>query len=149
MATNRCPLNFKRTETVYGTGFAAEVEIQGRVLAVHEEDGFWFYGVRPAAVAAFGATPDEGYLAFREAIRNSLCNLAELAGSLGEFQEAVSRFMSDSDQDIEGEWALAVAEVRSGQVEATGIKRGSAETPWAVSVRVAENEYAREAVLAA
>jgi hypothetical protein len=48
---------FTFRDKVTSRGFIADVTTYGRLLAVHEDDGWWFCGVNPGGLASGGKTP--------------------------------------------------------------------------------------------
>lgn len=125
------PLLFTLRDAVSGNGFLAGVTLSGRALVVRENDGkWWVYGVRPAAIAASGETPQEACYNFRNQYKTLLFDFAEEASSFGSFKGEVERFYSEPDDDEEARWVAALQAIRSQQtVVEEPLKSLPRETP--------------------
>jgi len=110
------PVMFALRDTVSGNGFLAGVTLSGRALVVREEDGkWWFYGVRPAAIAESGTTPEEAFLRFRNAYKNLLFDYASDAATFDLFRHEVESFYQQPDLEEEANWLEAFRALRSGK----------------------------------
>jgi hypothetical protein len=109
------PLIFGFRDAVSGNGFRAGVAVQGHALVVEESAGdWWVYGVRPAALAGNGGSPNEAYNAFRNAYRGVLFDIAEESPDLASFRAAVTRFFEERDLSEEARWEEAAMTLRAG-----------------------------------
>jgi hypothetical protein len=108
------PLIFTFRDAISGQGFLAGISICGRALMVHEDDKWWMYGVRPAAFAESGETPQETLLNFRNAYREILFDIADERSSFEAFKQEVERFFHDPDPEEERRWDDALKATRSG-----------------------------------
>lgn len=125
------PLHFKYRDVVSGNGFFAGVEILGRVLMSVDEDddGVWFYGATPGAIAAFGETPDLAHAEFREIYRSILRDLAQESTDIADFSVRVKAFgLSASAETLAG-WDTALARVRQNGTEIEGLPKKEAPEP--------------------
>lgn len=131
------PLVFTYQDSVSGDGFLAGVEINGRGLMAQEDGKWWMLGVRPAALAASGETPDGAYLEFRNAYKAVLIDAAALASGFDAFKAEVERFFNERDEREERRWAEAGEAIQKKKVAVeapfNAIKR---EAPGARPVRV-------------
>lgn len=110
------PVMFALRDTVSGNGFLAGITLSGRALVVREDDGkWWFYGVRPAAIAESGKTPEEAFLRFRNAYKNALFDYASDAASFDVFRHEVEAFYRQPDKEEEANWLEAFLALRSGK----------------------------------
>jgi hypothetical protein len=110
------PLMFKLRDVINGEGYLAGVTLTGRALAVKEDDGnWWLYGVRPAAIADYGSTPQEAFHKLRDRYKNLLFDIAEEAASFDEFKAQVEKFYEQPSPEEEGRWSEAFRAIRSGQ----------------------------------
>jgi hypothetical protein len=111
------PVMFTLRDAVSGNGFLAGVTLSGRALVAREEDGkWWFYGVRPAAIAESGNTPEETFLRFRNAYKNLLFDYASDAPTFDFFRHQVESFYQQPDNEEEANWLDAFHALRSGNV---------------------------------
>ncbi len=111
------PVMFALRDTVSGNGFLAGVTLSGRALVVREYDGkWWIHGVRPAAIAESGNTPEEAFLRFRNAYRNVLFDYASDAATFDFFRHQVEAFYQQPDKEEEENWLGAFYALRSGKV---------------------------------
>lgn len=108
MTTHALMFNFR--EDVNGNGFLARVSARGRALAVHEDDGWWVYGVEPGAIAASGDSPHGACLEFELSFRKVLYDFAEDATTYESFEREVSRFFHERDNTEEKRWESCVSE---------------------------------------
>jgi|SRR5271154_4637560 len=112
----RYPVMFALRDAVSGNDFFAGVTLSGRALMTKEADGkWWMYGVRPAAIAESGTTPEETFLRFRNAYKNLLFDLAEEAVNFDFFKHSVEQFYSQPDKEEEAAWLGAFNALRSGK----------------------------------
>jgi|SRR5436305_3832803 len=135
----RYPLLFGFRDLIAGNGFIAGVALNGRALLVDEEDGFWMYGVNPGALAAGGATAAEALAEFRKDYRLVLFDIATEAPSFEDFERGVSTFFNAVNEPTAAEWEEAVAEVRSGRVDADWLPKRRAEARLSVEVTKVEH----------
>jgi hypothetical protein len=110
------PVMFTFRDAVSGNGFLSGVTLGGRALIVHEknDDLWWIYGVRPAAIAESGKTPLEAFANFRNTYKNVLFDFAEDAKTFDAFKRDVEQFYSESDHDEEARWVAAFQAIRTG-----------------------------------
>jgi hypothetical protein len=109
------PLIFQFREPIAGEDFVAGVTIRGPVVAVHEDDGeWWFYGVAPSALAEGGATVSEAFARMLLAIRTLLMDSAMAASSFEEFKAIAERFVGQEDEVERARWQVALDALRSG-----------------------------------
>lgn len=113
---NHYPLMFTFRDVVSGDGFLAGVTVSGRALMVHEDGKWWAYGVRPAALAESGNTPQEAFASFRNRYRLVLFDIAAEAPNFLAFNQDVDQFYYEKDEDEENRWETAFAAIRTGQV---------------------------------
>ena len=137
-AGTRYPLLFTYRDTLFGTGLVFEVQVtNGRALCVKEgEDEYWFYGVNPGGMAAYGDSPDAAHTAFRRAFSHILIDLANEAQGFDAFQAAVETFFSETNPGYEAEWQQAIAAVRRGDARLDGVPIVPAGSPRTISVTV-------------
>jgi hypothetical protein len=113
------PVMFTVRDTVSGNGFLAGVTLTGRAIMSREEDGkWWVYGVRPAAIAESGETPQEAFMRFRNSYKNVLFDFAEGSDKYENFRESVEAFYHQPDQQEENRWLGAFRALRCGDVKA-------------------------------
>lgn len=113
------PLMFTFRDAVSGNGFLAGVTLSGRALMVKEGDEDWcIYGVRPAAIADTGTTPEEAYLRFRNRYKDVLFDIAEASPDFEAFKREAERFYYEPDVEEEQRWEESVKALRCGKVVA-------------------------------
>ena len=135
------PLLFTYRDTLFGNGFVVEVQaVNGRALCVHEEDGFWVYGINPGGLAAGGEDPEAAHAAFRKAFSSILIDVAASSGSFEEFQSAVEQFFQDTNSGYEEEWTASLGAVQRGDVRLEGVPVMPANSPRSVTVSVKQAE---------
>lgn len=111
------PLMFTFRDAISGDGFLAGVTLTGRALIVKEGENEWcVYGVRPAAIAEVGATPQEAYLRFRNRYKAVLFDVAAECENYESFKKEIERFYQEPDDVEEARWEEAVKSIRSGSV---------------------------------
>jgi hypothetical protein len=103
-------------ELVAGKGFVASVAIDGRALAVEDDDGWWLYGVNPGAIAESGKTLLEAHAALLRSFRGYVAEVAGEAADFSTFKQEVDRFYNQSDPETASEWEAALAKVRAGHL---------------------------------
>jgi len=130
----RYPLLFGFRDLIAGNGFVAGVALNGRALIVDEDDGFWMYGVNPGGLAAGGSTASEALSEFRKDYRLVLFDIATEAPSFEDFERQVTEFFNAVNKPTASEWEEAVAEVRSGKIDADWLPKRRAETRLYVEV---------------
>lgn len=112
------PLMFKLRDVISGEGYLAGVTLTGRALAVQEDDGnWWLYGVRPGAIADFGATPEEAFLKLQDRYKKLLFDLAEEAKTFNDFKAEVEAFYRQPNNEEESRWSEAWRAIKTGQTE--------------------------------
>lgn len=135
----KLPLLFTYRDALFGNGFVVEVRaVNGRALCVHENDGFWVYGVNPGAMAAFGDDIESAYAEFCKVFSANLKDFAREARSLDEFRAAVTAFFNESNPGYETDWIDAVRAVRNHEVDdvARNIPKIPAESPRTITVEM-------------
>lgn len=138
MAVGRSfPLLFTFREVLLGNGALVEIKVSnGRALCVHEEDGYWIYGVNPGGMAAYGADADGARAEFRSAFSGIMREIANECGSFASHVEAVNQFVADTNRGYEKDWHAAVQAVKHGGVKVDGLESLPAETPMTVEVSI-------------
>ncbi|MGB6876283.1 MAG: hypothetical protein WBD87_09645 [Candidatus Acidiferrales bacterium] len=109
------PVMFTLRDAVSGNDFLAGITLSGRALMMREDNKWWIYGVRPAAIAESGNTPEEAFLRFRNAYKNVLFDFAEDAPNYELFRSAVEQFYLQPDKDEEAHWLAAFNALRCGK----------------------------------
>jgi hypothetical protein len=109
------PLIITLQDTISGNGFLAKITLSGRTLMRREDGKWWMYGVRPAAIAASGATIDEAFLRFRQGHKEVLFDIAQDSTTFDEFRTEVERFFNEGDAD-EQAWENALKVIRDGHI---------------------------------
>lgn len=104
----RYPILFGFRDLIAGNGFVAGVGVNGRVLLVDEDDGYWMYGVNPGGLSAGGATAPEAQAEFRVIYRSVLFDIAAEATDFESFKSEVERFFSETNEPTKAEWDEAV-----------------------------------------
>jgi hypothetical protein len=130
------PLLIDFRGAVFGNGFVAAVSAHGRLLAVDEGHGdWWFYGVNPGAIAAHGDSFEEAHQEFGDALQAVLIQFATEAPSIDAFQAEAQKFFDATNTPTQAEWQTAVQRVRAEKEQLAGlpVKRADA-TPVQVSV---------------
>ncbi len=113
------PLFFTFKELVYGDGFVAECAMQGRALAVQEEEReWWFNGVEPGGLAERGETLNDAYFSFRDTLKEILFDISYTAETFEAFEAKVKRFMHDVNRPHDEDWWLSVEAGRKGELQA-------------------------------
>lgn len=136
---NVYPLILSLQEAVPGNHFLAGVKLCGRVLAVPEEEGeWWFYGVQPGAVAEGGSTPPEAYARLVSSLRNVLLDMGSQADGFEAFKTEVERFVAQVDETESKRWHAAVERFRTGTAVSAPFselpKKSADGTPFFVTV---------------
>lgn len=141
------PLVFTYNGTIQGGSFAADIVARGRALMVSEGDGWWMYGVNPGPIADGGASPAEANAKFRRTFWVTMKELAEEATDFDTFRASATEFFQQSDPKTEAEWRAAVAQVRSGAVDAP-LPRVNGDAPGVrLDIVKTEKPVARELTL--
>jgi len=110
------PIMITLQDTISGDGFLAKVTLAGRTLMRKEDDDkWWMYGVRPAAIAESGCTIDEAFLRFRQVHKEVLFDIAKDSKNFDEFRAAVELYFNEGDAD-EQEWEKALRAIRNGNI---------------------------------
>jgi hypothetical protein len=120
---------FTFQDKVSGDGFLASVSVHGRVLAAHEDDGWWMYGVQPGDLAAGGTVFAEAHCEFRKTFSSILFDIAEEAEDFETFKAEVSKFFKGVNHPTEKEWHEAVLQVRARKIAAEDISKGLRKQP--------------------
>ncbi len=120
---SKYPVLFTFRDKISGGRFLAEVVMEGRLLVVNEDDGWWMYGVEPGGLAEGGKTPADALLALRQAYNEVLFDFAvEAKTSFKAFKAQVEKFFHDKCDALEHDWQAAVAEVRKGSITPDGLE---------------------------
>ena len=118
--SNLFPLFYTFRETIIGKGFIAGVSLRGRATAtLEQEEGVpvWaFNGVEPGSLAELGATLNESYYAFKEALRQIVLDLATRSDDYEQFQRKVKVFVTQVNRPEENDWIQAREAVRRGDL---------------------------------
>ncbi|MBM4439783.1 MAG: hypothetical protein FJ027_05155 [Candidatus Rokubacteria bacterium] len=133
--TTTYPLFFTFTDTVTVRGSLVEVATRGRVLAVQEDEGWWFYGVNPGDVAQSGSNSTEALAAFRKAYTEILVALANKATTTAAFRRSSKRFLDATNEPNLKDWIEASKQVRAGKVKAN-LPIENADIPPSIKVTV-------------
>ncbi len=127
MAMNKLPLLFTFRDKVSGNGFLADIEAQGRALAVRDEGEVWMNGVQPGGIAEGGENGSEAYAKFRQTYKAVLFDIASETKDFNEFKLLVEAFFHDISHLTEKEWWNAVKRVREEKHTEEGLPIKSAE----------------------
>jgi hypothetical protein len=131
------PLLFTFREVLLGNGVLVEIKVSnGRALCVHEEDGYWIYGVNPGGMAAYGVDADGARGEFRAAFSGIMREIANECDSFDAHVAAVNEFVADTNRGYETDWKIAVEAVKHGDVKVDGLESLPAETPMTVEVSI-------------
>lgn len=107
------PLIFTLRDAVSGNGFMASVTLTGRALMQQEDDKWWMYGVRPAAIAESGDSPQETFARFRKRYNEVLFDIAQESQTFEQFKRAVEVFFNEEDAEETKNWEAALKAVRA------------------------------------
>lgn len=133
------PLLFTYKSRVFGSGYIAEVELCGRLLAELEMEGVWLYGVNPGALAVGAATLSTANVDLHKALAGVFADFATESGAFADFKAAVEKFFNTTDAESETEWEHGVARMKaSTTIEAPGGLPIKDAVETRVFVRVAE-----------
>jgi hypothetical protein len=110
------PLVFTFNDAVSGNGFLAGITITGRAVMAKEDEFWWTFGVRPAALAAKGETPAGAYLEFRNHYTSVLFDTASFSPTFEAFKAEVERWFYERDESEELRWHAASDAIQKGQV---------------------------------
>jgi len=132
------PLVFGFHDVVGGSGFWAEVRIDGRAIMVEEDDGTWFYGVEPGGLAGHGATAQEAHEDFRAGYRSVLADIVEEAEDFRAFRARVTDFLSTVNRPNEAEWEANL--VRAGELKLDWLPVRRAGAPGRIEERIRVEE---------
>lgn len=113
---NHHPVMFTFRDAISGDAFLAGITLCGRALMVKEDGKWWMYGVRPAAIAETGDTPQETFLRFRNRYKEVLFDIAGEQRTFEAFKQEVERFFYEPDTEEERRWEDAVIAMRSGNI---------------------------------
>ncbi len=111
---NQYPMVFRYKNWIQGTGFAAGIELEGRVLLSKEDDEWWISGVTPGGMSEAGADPKDAYTKFRTFFTGILTDLAHQAGNFGDFEAQLRKFMAQTNVVDAKRWDDARAYVKAG-----------------------------------
>src|SRR6266568_699758 len=111
------PILITLRDVISGEGFLAGITLSGRALMRYEDEKWWMYGVRPAAIAESGDTIDETFLRFRNSYKEVLFDMAQESRTFEDFRGAVEKFFYEADEDGEDErlWEQALSNIRAGR----------------------------------
>ena len=126
MKMDRLPLLFTFKDQVYGDGFLADIEAQGRVLEVRgpeEEEGVWMNGVQPGGIAEGGEDDYKARVAFKKTYKAVLFDIASEAKNFNAFKREVEKFFNEVCRPIEKEWLDAVKRVREENYTEEGLQK--------------------------
>lgn len=133
------PLIFTYRGTIAGTGFLAEINLQGRVTASLEPEGVWIYGVNPGAIAVSAPTLALTNTELRAALTRLFIEFAREATRFADFKSAVETFLSETDELSVAEWQSARDDVRAGRITVPNeLQRVTDETPFSVEITAKE-----------
>ena len=127
---DRLPLLFTFKDLVYGDGFLADIEAQGRALAERgpEEAGqVWITGVQPGGIAEGAESQPEAYAKFKNTYQAVLFDIALEAKTFNTFKRAVQNFFNEVCGPAEKDWWDAVEQVRKKGYTEKGLQKKSAE----------------------
>jgi hypothetical protein len=113
---NHHPLMFTFRDVISGDAFLAGITLCGRALILEEDGKWWMYGVRPAAIAESGYTPQEAFLRFRNTYKEVLFDIADEHRTFEALKQEVERFFYEPDPEEERRWEDAVIAIRSGNI---------------------------------
>jgi hypothetical protein len=113
LKTATWPLLFTYKSRVFGTGYIAEIELCGRLLAELEMEGVWLYGVNPGALAVGAATLSTANVDLHKALAGVFADFAGQASTFAEFQLQVETFFNTTDADSLMEWEHCVARLKA------------------------------------
>jgi len=115
------PLLFNYKSRVFGSGYIAEVEMCGRLLAELEMEGVWLYGVNPGAVAVGAATLATANADLHKSLAAVFADFAAATDSFAGFREMAEKFFNETDSGSANEWENGVARMKaSPTIEAPG-----------------------------
>ena len=109
------PILITLRDVISGDGFLAGITLSGRALMRWEDDVWWMYGVRPAAIADSGGTIEEAFARFRNRYKEVLFDFAQESRDFEHFKAAVEQFFYEADADGEDErlWEEALKQIRA------------------------------------
>jgi hypothetical protein len=128
------PLLFQFKDQLAVPGHLVEVVARGRVLAMQETEGWWFYGVTPGSLAESGSTSAEAFAAFRKGFSEVLQDIASSVTNVQDFEAAAREFFTPN-RPLQEDWETAVQAVRQGLLKFGDLPRQPADTPIGVEVR--------------
>jgi hypothetical protein len=131
----RYPLLFEFKDQLAVRDHLVEVVSKGRVLAVQEPKGWWFYGVNPGGLAESGGTSAEAFAAFRKVFSEVLQDIASSSTDVQAFKAEARDFFT-SNRPVQADWETAVEAVRQGLLNLEELPRKSADSPVGVEVQV-------------
>lgn len=106
------PLLFTFRDAISGENFLAGITVSGRILMVEEDGKWWVYGVRPAAIAESGESPQQALVNFRNRYKEVLFDIAADYRTFKDFHDEVERFFYEQDLEEERKWETALKEIR-------------------------------------
>lgn len=112
------PLLFSFQQVVFGNGFTADVNMNGRAL-LEEREGTaecasetWISGVAPISISGGGADRSVAYVEFRNAWVSVLFDIAAEAASFDDFKRECQAFLESSAPHLTKEWDESLAACR-------------------------------------
>lgn len=142
------PLFCNFRDVIIGKRFVAGVEVNGRVIAEQEAEGWWLYGVTPGAIAESGANLSDAVANFRSRLKGVLFDFATESNDFDDFKSRVTEFFKSTDEDTEREWDEARKAVRAGKADLPGLHKDKATKSGGVRVvllKLCPNENALDA----
>ncbi len=127
---DRLPLLFTFKDLVYGDGFLADIEAQGRALlerGPEEEGEVWITGVQPGGIAEGAESALKAYAKFKNTYKAVLFDVALEAKTFNEFRQEVQNFFNEVCSPAEKEWWHAVERVRKERYTEKGLHKRSAK----------------------
>jgi len=117
LLTENHPIMITLRDTVSGGGFLAGITLYGRALMRREDDKWWMYGVRPAAIAESGDTIEQAFVRFRNRYKEVLFDIAQHEPTFDAFKASVEAFFYEPDADDEDErmWEEAFKAIRQAK----------------------------------
>jgi len=106
------PFLFTFRDLISGDGFLAGITVSGRILMAAEDGKWWVYGVRPAAIAESGESPQEALFRFRTRYKEILFDIAGECRTFEAFKQEAERFFYEPDFEEERKWEDALIKIR-------------------------------------
>ena len=111
------PLLFSHRGPIVGRGYAADIDLVGRVLASVGSNDVWLDGVNPGAFGVQAKSVDEARVELRTTLHNTFVDFAGVAVDAVAFTAMVETFFNKVDEHSERAWNEAVARVRAGEAD--------------------------------